>query len=1008
MPLIRANRESVDDRFSVLGFTIRTESPLFEVGIATDPELFRPERRAQRSRSNFYSSRAGGGAIRARRGEAVYLVPADVLANFVGQPRLYFGLATYAEGGGGGVPDAIQVPGAGNMYVNISGLTGRGLRRLVSSAAPSSYGPVNGHDASLAWGGDAQAPAARHDPSRAAEATPRPDAGRPPAAADYDDGFGVFPNPTPATAPAPTAQALAQQPKVRVTDQARRPVHAPSTGVLGQTEARLALAALTVLQPPLIALVGALRLVVDRYNVSIGIGPSVSAGLLVGGGLGAGLIFAPGGKIGYYGQFDVRAGLIDSASAELQITIVKGGIEAFGGISFAVAVEVDLAVSVSAQALFDTTPSFQGVTFGAGAGLGVEPIQVFIAMQGSAASVLGQSFDAPVHADANAADSVAQALAIPLDPGQGGRSIGLDALHAGDLIVSTARHPVSYLIRAGTLSAISHTLLYIGGGKVIEAVGDGVREVNLGDAIGDAILAVAYRDPRVDAAKAAAIVAYAKSRLGQPYNYAGVAFSGYRTLNPGGALIIDRIARLAGLQVGQASASYCSELVYDAFKAAGVTLPGALPAESRPSDVVDLFDAKKLVYVGHLIARDEILLLGIDDSHALSGQSFAVHWTTVPYYPQTSRKSCWAASAAMVVGWRDNRHISDKEIADAVLALDAYRTGLWPKDRHQLANAWNLVPEPPASYGLDQWREWLEQYGPLYIDMTWDEHGGGHARVLVGMQSDGAPDGSDTYMYLHDPWPSTGGRLKLTYAQFVALYEGRTGNSGGQLQYQVLHSAALPTHVHANTAAPFALATAALSDPAPQPAEPVRLPPPPEPLVQQQQLESRPLSGGAIEIASAVVGAVMERLVNNEGDITWELDQLRGMKHPNDAAPNPLPAAHNGPTIRLTDWPAFTNHLGDEISAGFEINWQYNGQSVGNVLISNVATNDAVGWGLSVKAKIMDDNIVYPRDNPTFAALKVRFEYRFTRTIGSDLIAIRDVHLFGNGRYNLSSRWEQS
>ena len=84
MPAIRANRESIDDRFSVLGFTVRTESPLFEIGIATDPQLFRPENRVRRNRRNFFSTR-GGGAIRARRGEAVYLVPADVLGNFVGQ-----------------------------------------------------------------------------------------------------------------------------------------------------------------------------------------------------------------------------------------------------------------------------------------------------------------------------------------------------------------------------------------------------------------------------------------------------------------------------------------------------------------------------------------------------------------------------------------------------------------------------------------------------------------------------------------------------------------------------------------------------------------------------------------------------------------------------------------------------------------------------------------------------------------------------------------------------------
>ncbi|WP_284209018.1 hypothetical protein, partial [Chitiniphilus shinanonensis] len=184
MPVIRANRESIDDRFSVLGFTIRTESPLFEVGIATDPELFKPERRAQRSRSNFYSSRGAGGAIRARRGEAVYLVPPDVLSNFVGQPRLYFGLAIYDEGSGG-VPITVQTPTSGNMYVNITGLSGRGLRRLVSPAAPSAYGAVNGHDPSLEWGGDARPSSPEPRPANG-NAQPAPAAnGAPGAPAPY-------------------------------------------------------------------------------------------------------------------------------------------------------------------------------------------------------------------------------------------------------------------------------------------------------------------------------------------------------------------------------------------------------------------------------------------------------------------------------------------------------------------------------------------------------------------------------------------------------------------------------------------------------------------------------------------------------------------------------------------------------------------------------------------------------------------------------------------------------
>jgi N-acetyl-anhydromuramyl-L-alanine amidase AmpD len=222
MPRIQANRDTIDDRFSVLGFTVRTESPLFEVAVATDPNLFSTHNRTRRAHANFHSSRIHG-AIRARRGEAVYLVPPEVLANFIGQPRLYFGLATYRDGSGG-VPDFVQAPTEGHMYVNLSGLTERGLRRLALRPSGSAYGAANGPDPSLDWGGDAQPQAA--SPAPATTATRNANGSVSPGPAGrYDDGFGEFPPASAATAPvtpAPatpgTAQALARQPRALAAD----------------------------------------------------------------------------------------------------------------------------------------------------------------------------------------------------------------------------------------------------------------------------------------------------------------------------------------------------------------------------------------------------------------------------------------------------------------------------------------------------------------------------------------------------------------------------------------------------------------------------------------------------------------------------------------------------------------------------------------------------------------------------------------------------------------------
>jgi hypothetical protein len=181
------------------------------------------------------------------------------------------------------------------------------------------------------------------------------------------------------------------------------------------------------------------------------------------------------------------------------------------------------------------------------------------------------------------------------------------------------------------------------------------------------------------------------------------------------------------------------------------------------------------------------------------------------------------------------------------------------------------------------------------------------------------------------------------------------------------------------------------------------LPSPPPP----HRRSSQAMDAGVVEIASVIAGAAMQRLVNNTGSITWQLDQLRDLKHPNDQAPSPQAAFRDAQTIRLDDWPLIENQLTDQIWAHFGIDWQYNGRSLGKVRISPIGTNEAVGWSLSVTAQIMDDAIVYPPSAPSFAALRIRFTYIFRRMVGSDSIAVVDLHLFGDGQFERDSRWLQ-
>jgi len=1325
MPVIRANRDSIDDRFAVLGFSVRTESPLFEVGLATDPELFKPENRPRRTRRNFYSSRTQG-AMRARRGEAVYLVPPDVMTRFVGAQRVYFGLATYPESPRS-KPDFVQAPTAGSMYVNVSGLTERGLRRLVPGRlAPSSYGKPDGAEAGLDWGGDLLATGGAM-PGSAAPVAPAPASGganstatpAPATAQAYSDGYSddLWQQPAPLSG----AQELLTRPYegglwnqlqffaesinwfAGVTDTRDFPHSAIcAIGPFGDLWATGFYIGPNRILTAAHVLSGARSITVVPGKNGAGTSPAEepfgrrtiasSSWRIAPGYTGSGNfvndlavidnfpIPAPGGKwfeflqqtpsdrmpivvCGYSGQSRTvpqLTGVINGSKQHLhgsfarQMTdpdLIDYSIQTLAGASGSPVYHLDDS-SGEVRALICAV---HVTTVGSGdlnRGCFITPAKI---------DWIEGRTTAFAYDEAPAARVASRAQGIPLDPGAGGQSIGLAALQAGDLIVSTVRAAVSYAIRGGTFSSVSHAMLYIGDGEVVEAVGSGVRRTTLANAIDDAILAVAYRDPRVDADKAQLICEYAKAQVGKPYSYAGVAATGLRIINPVAAVagwIHDRLS----VDPDTAGSYYCSELLFAAYAHAGIPLTGDRASNSVPNDIVRLSHGR-LNYVGHLKARDEFLgvALGIDapmaatpparatvrplsaeapevevklrvfipapalpapgitgargfhgdgrsfsysggtsraeikarvrlaasgvapaitvldrrwgetteyepsalldvpgradwykqlasgampiaratlaltddnlkivlggagsttnnilsvtegttlvtlivsggnplvgyapnidatlhlhlkndggrlkawvkgshdgfpayelyvagkrvyeydpepvgespyalsppedrsvdtgyveigaasavaqglatGSQALSGQSWSVHWDTVPYISQQTDSSCWAAAAAMVVGWRDGTVPSDADIAAKVPALDAYRKGLWPRDRRQLRDVWHLVPEPPASYTIDGWRNLLETYGPLWLDMTNSAATGGHAWVLVGMTSDGAEDGSDTMMYLHNPTASRG-KVKWPFPDFLRFYEGRVGTEGEVLENQILHAASVPAGRRPVTVSPFALVMSADGKARPATDIKVTLPPPPAPVVGvalSASASARPLAAPVvIPIVAAFVGAVSTRLLNDDGDVSWELDQLNGLKHPNNVAPNPLPPAMDGPVIRLTDWPKWELNIGDEISAGFEINWQYNGQSVGNVSISNVATNDAVAWGLTVKAHIIDDAIVYPRDNPTFAALKIRFEYRFSSPIHDDAIAIQDVHLFGNGRYNVTGRWEQ-
>lgn len=190
-------------------------------------------------------------------------------------------------------------------------------------------------------------------------------------------------------------------------------------------------------------------------------------------------------------------------------------------------------------------------------------------------------------------------------------TIAVNQLRTADIIVSTTGASVSGVIRTGTGSSVSHSMLYIGNQFVVEAIASGVVKRPLAQAIKDATLAIALRRRNTTEAIRNAVVQHAErySRRGLPYDEIGAAGSGTAT-NRGRMLAtigcsLSLLACGAGASAiarnaspGQADqAFFCSELVARVFELAGAPITDSSPSFTTPRHVRV---SSALLYVGHL------------------------------------------------------------------------------------------------------------------------------------------------------------------------------------------------------------------------------------------------------------------------------------------------------------------------------------------------------------------------------------------------------------------------
>lgn len=180
--------------------------------------------------------------------------------------------------------------------------------------------------------------------------------------------------------------------------------------------------------------------------------------------------------------------------------------------------------------------------------------------------------------------------------------ISAAVLRVADIIVSTTNAAVSGVIRAGSGSDYSHTLLYIGNSQVIEAIAAGVVQRPVSIALSYATLAVVLRRRNLTSEQSSAVVTHARSFVGRPYSTASAVMDAGAVHNR--ALLISPAAALSARlrsslprSAAEDEAFFCSELVVRSFALAGAPVVNTNPTFVSPRAVRV---AESLLYIGHL------------------------------------------------------------------------------------------------------------------------------------------------------------------------------------------------------------------------------------------------------------------------------------------------------------------------------------------------------------------------------------------------------------------------
>ena len=129
---------------------------------------------------------------------------------------------------------------------------------------------------------------------------------------------------------------------------------------------------------------------------------------------------------------------------------------------------------------------------------------------------------------------------------------------------------------------------------------------------------------------------------------------------------------------------------------------------------------------------------------------------------------CWAASIAMILGWKNSASFDPGMIAANPGGLNyepSLQSGLDPNDRYILERN-GFALEPPLCYMLSRIQQLIDSNGPLWVASAVPSP---HIRVVTGYSGD--------QLDINDPWPvNRGARYTRSFATFFGAMETLGGD----------------------------------------------------------------------------------------------------------------------------------------------------------------------------------------------------------------------------------------